>query len=304
MAAVGATVLTPGQAPAAPPPITGHSGGAARAQTTTAATCALGPTDAIKHVIYIQFDNTHFRRDDPNVPSDIEQMPALFNFMVGNGTVLDNDNTPLIAHTADDLVTSETGLYGNNQGIPEANSYLYYRPDGTTDQAGSFAYWTDPVDSYTTASGLGTDRTPNLIDSAGVTAPAPWVPYTRAGCDVGSVAFANTEIENTVPDIPLIFGPHSPQAAEAVTNPSLATTDFEGLSVHCAMASSFCASNAHSVLDRLPAEQGGYRGFRAVFGAKYLDPQLSAGPLTNLDGQVITDSSGHPGFPGYDSMQP
>ena len=25
--------------------------------------------DKIHHVIYVQFDNTHFKRDDPNVPS-------------------------------------------------------------------------------------------------------------------------------------------------------------------------------------------------------------------------------------------
>src|SRR6266849_3798296 len=31
----------------------------------------------IQHVIYIQFDNTHFTRDNPNVPSDLEQMPNL-----------------------------------------------------------------------------------------------------------------------------------------------------------------------------------------------------------------------------------
>ncbi|HKT39764.1 MAG TPA: hypothetical protein VJR48_15415, partial [Ktedonobacterales bacterium] len=31
----------------------------------------------IKHVISIQFDNTHFKRDNPNVPSDLEQMPHL-----------------------------------------------------------------------------------------------------------------------------------------------------------------------------------------------------------------------------------
>src|SRR5689334_14206139 len=38
-----------------------------------------------QHVIYIQFDNTHFARDNPNVPSDLEQIPALLNFMEQNG---------------------------------------------------------------------------------------------------------------------------------------------------------------------------------------------------------------------------
>ncbi|HEV2581219.1 MAG TPA: hypothetical protein VGT44_10250, partial [Ktedonobacteraceae bacterium] len=44
----------------------------------------------IKHVIYVQFDNTHFSRDNPNVPSDLEQMPNLLNFITNNGTLLDN----------------------------------------------------------------------------------------------------------------------------------------------------------------------------------------------------------------------
>jgi len=50
----------------------------------------------IKHVIYIQFDNTHLRRDIPNVPSDLEQMPHLLDFIRGNGTLLANDHTVLI----------------------------------------------------------------------------------------------------------------------------------------------------------------------------------------------------------------
>ncbi|HEU4784855.1 MAG TPA: hypothetical protein VFS83_16075, partial [Ktedonobacterales bacterium] len=47
----------------------------------------------IKHVISIQFDNTHFRRDNPNVPSDLEQMPHLLNFITNNGVLLANDHT-------------------------------------------------------------------------------------------------------------------------------------------------------------------------------------------------------------------
>ena len=42
---------------------------------------AIQPTAAIKHVVHIQFDNVHLRRDNPNVPSDLEQMPNLLNFM-------------------------------------------------------------------------------------------------------------------------------------------------------------------------------------------------------------------------------
>ena len=51
----------------------------------------------IKHVIYIIFDNVHFRRDNPNVPSDLEQMPNLLNFIRDNGTLHTNHHTVLIS---------------------------------------------------------------------------------------------------------------------------------------------------------------------------------------------------------------
>src|SRR6266480_4653819 len=63
----------------------------------------------IQHVIYVQFDNTHFTRDNPNVPSDLEQMPHLLNFIEGNGVLLSNHHTPLISHTAVDIGT----VFGN-----------------------------------------------------------------------------------------------------------------------------------------------------------------------------------------------
>ena len=90
---------------------------AAQAQST-AAPCVLGPSGSIRHVIYMQFDNVHFTRDNPNVPSDLEQMPNLLSFITGQGTLVSHEHTPLIAHTADDIVTSESGLYGSDQGIP------------------------------------------------------------------------------------------------------------------------------------------------------------------------------------------
>jgi hypothetical protein len=62
--------------------------------TAAAGGCQLG--NGIKHVIYIQFDNTHLERDNPNVPSDLEQMPNLKNFIEGNGTMMANDHTVLI----------------------------------------------------------------------------------------------------------------------------------------------------------------------------------------------------------------
>ena len=122
-----------------------RSGQAMRQQVVAApSACALGPARSVRHVIYLQFDKVHLSRDNPNVPSDLQQMPALLRFLTGNGTLVTHEHTPLIAHTADDIVTSESGLYGSHQGMPIANTYNYYRPGGTTDTAGSFAYWTDP----------------------------------------------------------------------------------------------------------------------------------------------------------------
>jgi hypothetical protein len=61
--------------------------------------CRLG--NGIKHVVQLTFDNVHFFRDNPNVPSDLQLMPNLLNFFENNGAFLSNDHTPLIAHTAD-----------------------------------------------------------------------------------------------------------------------------------------------------------------------------------------------------------
>ena len=309
VAAAGALVLGMLALPAASAASAGPTtaAGSGRTASTTTTTCALGAKgSSIKHVIYIQFDNVHYTRDQPNVPSDLEQMPNLLNFITGNGTLISHEHTPLIAHTADDIVTAETGLYGSDQGIPIANEYNYYTPSGSTDTAGSFAYWTDPIVDYdTTTSAPVGDSDFTLITAQGKNAPAPWVPYTRAGCDFGSVAAADTELENTVPDVPLVFGANSPEAKEA-ENPKLANkaeADFMGLSVHCAQGSSICDTAHGGVADLLPDEPGGYSGYRALFGNKFIQPVISpSGPVRDLNGNVIKDPTGDIGFPGYDGL--
>src|SRR6516164_1676993 len=144
--------------------------------------CELG-ANGIEHIVYIQFDNVHFRRDNPNVPSDLEQMPNLLSFLEQNGAFLANHWTPLISHTSVDILTSLTGVYGDRMGVPIGNSLRYFNPNGASSPAGSFAYWTDPLDSFVANP---TDTTPQMIDRQGKTHPAPWVPFTRAGCDVGA----------------------------------------------------------------------------------------------------------------------
>jgi len=105
-------------------------GGAAAAPQAATPTCQLG--NGVQHVINIVFDNTHLSRDNPNVPSDLEQMPHLLNFIKSNGTLLTNEHTPLISHTATDILTALTGTYGDRMGVPVSNSFRYFKPNGST----------------------------------------------------------------------------------------------------------------------------------------------------------------------------
>jgi hypothetical protein len=142
-----------------------------------------------------------------------------------------------------------------------------------------------------------------MLTADGKNAPAPWVPYTRAGCNVGTVATANMVLENTGIDIPTVFGANSPEAQEVVANPGQAFADFVGVGIHCAQGNALCAAANHGKPDLLPDEPGGYSGYQGLFGHKYTVPQISpSGPLTDLNGNVIQDPTGHVGFPGFDGM--
>jgi hypothetical protein len=319
------------------PALTGAATSAVGATPATASRCDLG--NGISHVVNIVFDNVHFGRDNPNVPSDLERMPHLLSFLQGNGTILSNTHTPIIAHTADDSLSIYTGLYGDRHGQPLSNSYKTYNPDGTTDPAASFAYWTSPVADTLANPTAGHDTAPSMVYSDTVPAsgapdrqaPAPWVPFTRAGCDVGDFSTANMVLENARVDLPTIFGAGSPEVAQYNADPDTfkdaEIADYIGEAVHCAAGSATCADatavkfgdstpTPSAVTDSLPTEPGGYTGHQALFGAKYVGPQLGAGtanlsshgyPVTDADGD-LTDFdgnplkepfSGKPGFPGF-----
>jgi hypothetical protein len=368
------------------------SSGAAFAQKAdeSSSSCQLQSANgAIQHVVYIQFDNVHLARDNPNVPSDLEQMPQLYNFLKGKGTLLNKHFTVLISHTTGGITSSLTGLYPDRMGITESNSYDYYNPaTGKATFTSAFKYWTAPVAG-------GIDDLPNMVNGdsgAPKNTPAPWVTYTRAGCDVGNVPVANTVLENnnavitpsttltsatslgattitignptgyaagqtiqvggefvviqsvTPPpvvinlatplmqahaagsqvirvdpsgDMTAIFGKGSPEwnegkasqlAASGSAARALAQTDFVGIAVHCSTASSSICNSTHGAPnakpDLLPDEPGGYSGFKALFGAKYVNPAINNGAtsVNDLNGVPIADPFGQPGFPGFDSM--
>src|SRR5207302_1614064 len=95
-----------------------------------------------------------------------------------------------------------------------------------------------------------------------------------------------------------------------------ALTDYVGIAIHCGQGGGICASNATNVAnsrpDKLPDEPGGYLGYQALYGAKYVNPAVCAASsaqcstvmgqpaVNNTEGQPVTDPFGQPGFPGFD----
>jgi hypothetical protein len=281
--------------------------------STSTSSCHLG--NGVQHVINITFDNVHFFRDNPNVPSDLEQMPTLYKFLRDNGTVLSNMHTPLIAHTAEDSLAIYSGLYGDRHGQPVSNSYKTYRPDGTTESDASFTYWTSPVISSGQPS--TNDTKPSMIYSPTVPAsatgqpqpaPEPWVAFNKAGCSVGAFSTANMVLENGG-DIPTVFGTTPDLGSYANT-----TSAFIGEAIHCGNGDARCENADGAVTDTPPpANQPGSATFKALFGHKYIAPVLAAnahpaapyrvtdqsGNLVDLDNREIADFRGNVGFPGF-----
>jgi len=301
---------------------TGAAGSVSRVAAAAPSTCQLG--NGIQHVIHITFDNVHFFRDNPNVPSDIEQMPTLMNFITGNGTLLSNDHTPLIAHTANDSLTQYSGLYGDRHGMGVSNSFEYY--DGTAiKSADSFVYWTSPIIDHGPQTPSTTDLNPSMVYSAQVPpapvasatghdamAPAPWAPFTKAGCSVGDFSTANMVLEKFA-DIPTVFGPSSPEAQQVAADTldsfkDAEIDDYIGMSIHCGQSNGvndpLCTSasavkynqasaSPTAVAETLPDEPGGYSNFVAVHGSRYITPVIGGGANVVHNGSQVTDANGN-----------
>jgi hypothetical protein len=127
----------------------------------------------IRHVIFIIFDNTHFRRDNPNVPSDLEQMPNELYPRDQDGVIVREQRA--LSHTAGGILTNLTGVYPDRHGQAVSNSYRYFKADGSTASSSSFKYWTDLVDDTGV---VPADPLPNMVNAdsgSPKTMPAPWV---------------------------------------------------------------------------------------------------------------------------------
>src|SRR6516225_3720625 len=122
-------------------------------------------------------------------------LAAALLLTVGTGTA---QATGPKCNLGNDIITTLTGVYPDRHGVPVANSYRVF--DGNNHPSSShssFIYWT-ATDA--------TDGKPVLVNEIGKNAPAPWVAFTRAGCDFGAFSIANMEFETLPGDIGVVFG--------------------------------------------------------------------------------------------------
>ncbi|MFL5928559.1 MAG: hypothetical protein ACJ77E_16630 [Gaiellaceae bacterium] len=279
-AALGAVLVAACIAAALVSGVISHGAPAADA----AGPCQLGGKNGqIKHVIYLQFDNTHFRRDVAGVPSDLEQMPHLLNFLKGNGTLLTNDHTILISHTAGGIVASLTGLYPDRNGQTVSNSYDYYQANGTPTFTSSFKYWNNTVAG-------ANDPLPNMVSDGGQTTPAPWLTFTGAGCSVGGVSAANIELENNNA-VRITGGPTPLLVAAAAGDTSIKVASVNGFSAgqtitvgneSATISNVGTAGAAGTGISLTTALTSAHASSTSVFGTVTTDP---TGDVTSLFGE-------------------
>ena len=107
-----------------------------------AATCGLAGGN-VKHVIYLQFDNTHYTRDRPDVAVRPRADAAPARLPAGQRhAVHQRPHDPDLAHGGRDPRASPASTR-TATGQTVSNSYDYYQPDGTPTFTSSFKYWTD-----------------------------------------------------------------------------------------------------------------------------------------------------------------
>ena len=121
-----------------------HAGAGAALAANGENGCKLnGHGTELKHVIYLQFDNTHLFRDRSNFASDLEQMPHLMNFLRDNGTLSDNEHTILISHT---ILAAAV--------VPLVVMSLTYGLKSRFDRHRRISRWTFPVWLYVSITGV------------------------------------------------------------------------------------------------------------------------------------------------------
>ena len=251
--------------------------------------CNLG--NGIKHVVYIQFDNVHFRRDNPNVPSDLEQMPNLLNFLEGNGTFLHQSlDAADLAHLGrhrDGL----TGVYGDKFGVPIGNSFGLFGPNGVAHLSELFhlldrSFWPTGCRRCSTSAA----RTPRRHGCRSLAPAAMSAPFRSP-----------TSSSRTRPPISTTCSARILRSTRRISTTTTRPSPISRASASIAPKGALSARRTPRPTS-CKDEPGGYTGFTALFGNANVQPQISpGGPVTDLDGNVIADSHGNPGFPGLQS---
>ena len=265
-----------------------------------AATCQLSANGNIKHLVYIQFDNTHFSRDRPNVPRISSRCRTCSTSSRERHAVHQRPHDPDLAHRGRDPLLADRSLPDRN-GQTVTNSYGY------------FTHWrrrrVHVVVQVLDEPGRRHRRPgPNMITDAGKTTPAPWVPFTRAGCDFGGVGTANIELENnsTAPggDIDQRLRAGSPEEAAEPRQPSASRPTSSGSRSTAprrrrasAPATRTPERPAARRAGRLHGLPGAVRGEVRRPGGHRRQPVRERHP-----GAAGQGPAGNCGFPGFDGM--
>lgn len=133
-----------------------------------------------------------------------------------------------------------------------------------------------------------------MINEKGKNAPAPWVAWSRAGCDVGAFSIANIEFESIPVDVVTVFGDGSPEANEANSNRTWPPTS--RASRFTAPRVARCAPRATPGPASCPTSRVAARASTRSTAPEGSAGDQSSGPVKDLDGNVVADSSGNPGF--------
>src|SRR5262245_23134651 len=87
------------------------------------------PGSALKHIVFLEFDNLQLERDVPHVPSDLEQMPHVLQFFTQHGLLSANHHTVQISHTANGFLTAQAGVYSDRLGSGISNRFRRFYAD-------------------------------------------------------------------------------------------------------------------------------------------------------------------------------
>ena len=230
--------------------------------------------------------------------------------------MLSNNHTPLIAHTAEDSLAIYTGLYGDRHGMPISNSYRTWNPNGTV-ELGRLVRLLDRPEQRRRARHQARDDLlglrPGLGDHDRRRDAGPVGPVDARGLRRGRrLDRQHGARERAASTSRRCSGRDRPRRRSSTPTPRpdvLQPGDRRLRRPRRALrpgaarsartrkrSSSGRATPSHTAVpDLLPDEPGGYTGYQALFGHKYIAPQVSEGNTHDLfhNGFQVTNGAGN-----------